>query len=196
MGIGWRSGKFTPMDPRETPFYTLSEYPDVVTPGTILARLVAGLGFRLRWATEGLEEDDGAFRADPEGFSIGEVLEHVGRMVVWIHHRFASAAPSGVPGSRPEAQALPALAEEHGFLERRAHCLACLAILEQDVSRLGATDLESIVIDNRHGRFPFWVLVNGPLSDALTHVGQISVWRRQAGKPAPQSNPFAGLPPG
>lgn len=176
-----------PLESRETPFHALSGYPQSVAPGTILGRLVAGLGFRLRWATEGLEEDDGAFRADPEGFSIGEVLEHVGRMVVWIHRQFASGAA--------ESQELPVLSDEHGFLDRRAHCLDCLAILERDVARMGTAELESIVIENRHGRFPFWVLVNGPLADALTHVGQISAWRRQAGKPAPASNPFAGQPP-
>lgn len=33
---------------------------------------------------------------------------------------------------------------------------------------------------------PFWYLINGPIADALTHVGQISSWRRMAGNPQPK----------
>ncbi|MHC4608217.1 MAG: hypothetical protein ACYTAF_15010 [Planctomycetota bacterium] len=41
---------------------------------------------------------------------------------------------------------------------------------------------------------PFWNLINGPISDALTHVGQINALRRQAGKPAAGANVFLGIP--
>ena len=123
-----------------------------------------------------------------DGFSIGEVLEHVGRMVTWIHAQLTQQLD--------DVARLPQLAEDHGFLDRRAHCLRCLAMLERDVARAGSRELAAIEVGTRRGERPFWVVVNGPLSDALTHVGQISVWRRQAGKPAPASDPFDGLPPG
>mgnify|MGYP006092578213 FL=1 len=32
-------------------------------------------------------------------------------------------------------------------------------------------------------KLPFWYWINGPLSDALTHVGQINSWRIIAGNP-------------
>jgi hypothetical protein len=42
---------------------------------------------------------------------------------------------------------------------------------------------------------PFWHIVNGPVADALTHVGQINSFRRLAGNPTPKANVFWGLPP-
>ncbi|MCK5671198.1 hypothetical protein KAI10_07435, partial [Candidatus Bathyarchaeota archaeon] len=43
--------------------------------------------------------------------------------------------------------------------------------------------------------FPVWNLINGPLSDALTHVGQIASWRRMNGNPIPGARVFHGEPP-
>ena len=36
---------------------------------------------------------------------------------------------------------------------------------------------------NTSRKLPFWYWINGPLADALTHVGQITSWRRIAGNP-------------
>jgi len=33
--------------------------------------------------------------------------------------------------------------------------------------------------------FPFWNLINGPISDALWHVGQVVSFRRGSGNPLP-----------
>ena len=62
-----------------------------------------------------------------------------------------------------------------------------------------ATDREvsQLTVRTSHGEaFPFWYLVNGPLADALTHIGQVNSWRRMAGKPVPPADLFRGLPPG
>lgn len=42
---------------------------------------------------------------------------------------------------------------------------------------------------------PFWHIINGPLCDALTHVGQIRYLRRLLGKQGPEANVFLGRPP-
>jgi hypothetical protein len=42
---------------------------------------------------------------------------------------------------------------------------------------------------------PFWHLINGPFSDALTHTGQINSFRRLAGNPIAGANVFKGVPP-
>ena len=42
---------------------------------------------------------------------------------------------------------------------------------------------------------PFWSIINGPLADGLTHVGQVASWRRMAGNPVPVADVFRGLPP-
>lgn len=42
-------------------------------------------------------------------------------------------------------------------------------------------------------RFPFWNVVNGPISDALYHTRQIVSFRRSAGNPMQAGvNPFLG----
>jgi len=40
-----------------------------------------------------------------------------------------------------------------------------------------------------------WHIINGPISDALTHVGQINSFRRLSGNCVPKANVFTGKPP-
>jgi hypothetical protein len=42
--------------------------------------------------------------------------------------------------------------------------------------------------------FSFWYLINGPITDVLTHIGQINSWRRIAGNPFDRISPFTGEP--
>jgi hypothetical protein len=52
-------------------------------------------------------------------------------------------------------------------------------------------DLSKVIIGDR----PLWNIINGPVSDALTHVGQINSFRRLNGNPVPRANVFLGRPP-
>ncbi len=38
-------------------------------------------------------------------------------------------------------------------------------------------------------------MLNGPISDALTHVGQVNSFRRLSGNPVYGANVFTGTPP-
>ena len=41
--------------------------------------------------------------------------------------------------------------------------------------------------------YPFWNMINGPISDALWHTGQVVLMRRAAGNPInPKVNVFTG----
>lgn len=43
------------------------------------------------------------------------------------------------------------------------------------------------------GEHPLWILINGPLADALWHSGQVATLRRAAGNPMPKGvNVFLG----
>jgi hypothetical protein len=64
--------------------------------------------------------------------------------------------------------------------------------LREHFSGLDEQALAAITIQDH----PFWHLLNGPLADALTHVGQINVFRRLAGNPTPKAGLFMGQPPG
>jgi hypothetical protein len=64
--------------------------------------------------------------------------------------------------------------------------------LRQHLVSLDDRALEKITIDDH----PFWHMINGPIADALTHVGQINSFRRLAGNPTPRAGLFTGEPPG
>ena len=160
----------------ELPFYQLDGYPAQVTGPSVLARLLDGLGFRFHWATQGLTEQDYAFSPGQGCQSIGQLIEHIWGLTHWI-----SITVLGQEAVRPEASK-----------EQRAHVLQMLHQLRERFLTLDDQALAAITIRG----LPFWHLLNGPLADALTHVGQINVLRRLAGNPTPRASVFTGKPPG
>ena len=65
-------------------------------------------------------------------------------------------------------------------------------LLKMDDSKLKICQFYSSYYDKN---FPIWNILNGPLCDALTHVGQINSWRRLHGNPVFRANVFLGNPP-
>ena len=45
-----------------------------------------------------------------------------------------------------------------------------------------------MIFERTNGKqeYPFWNLINGPIADALWHVGQIVTFRRSSGNPLPK----------
>ncbi len=56
------------------PYATIPEAPETYTPGAVVSRLIDGLGFRYYWATEGLTEDNLAYKPSEEGRTIGQTM--------------------------------------------------------------------------------------------------------------------------
>jgi len=94
------------------------------------------------------------------------------------------------------------LADGIGFRFRRAS----EGIREADLGFRPAADCMSLAELMEHILdLPTWVgqsvgvqlpkAVNGPLSDWLTHIGQMLSWRRIARAPAAQADVFRGTPP-
>lgn len=69
--------------------------------------------------------------------------------------------------------------------------------MRQKLDRLDDEKLaEHRVLRRRDGSsWPVWNVMNGPLADALTHVGQLNAWRRLSGNPVKPANVFLGVPP-
>ena len=65
------------VDNQELPFEDISKTPTELTATNTLLRVVEGLAFRYRWATENLNEDDIKFRPHPTSMSIEEVNSHI-----------------------------------------------------------------------------------------------------------------------
>lgn len=156
------------MTPDAPPFSRVDRYPDRVDGPSVIARFIDGLGFRLYWATDGLTDRDYAYRACEGAKSIGEILLHVRGLASWMCVKvIGDGAAAGDAPDDPAAQ--------------RDEALRLLLKLREHVAGLTDEQLAAVTL----GEHPFWRLINGPLADAVSHVGQISYLRRAAGNPNP-----------
>ena len=159
-----------------TPFARLDSHPTHVNGPSVVARLLDSQGFRFYWATQGLTPREYAFSPGQGCQSIADLVGHIWGLTNWVH-----ISVFGQGEQRPEGAPL-----------QREHTLKMLHRLREHMASLDDAALEAITIDDR----PFWHMINGPLADALTHVGQINAFRRLAGSPTPKAGLFTGEPPG
>ncbi len=130
-----------------------------------LRHTLATLAYRAAKVLQGAPTDFAHFRAAPGSRAAGEILAHIGDLLDW-----ALCLAEG----RHEWHDSAPLAWEHGA----ARFFAAAAALD---ARLAA--------DAPLG-FPAERLFQGPVADALTHVGQIAMLRRLAGAPVRGENYF------
>jgi hypothetical protein len=163
---------------------------------TVLVRLVDGLAFRYRWAVDGLERKDLEFRPCDDAMTLGQLLDHLRYLARWMHIN-ARAAHLGLdPVAYPDC--CVGLQDPEGDPEALIHqTMTALVDLRDYVLELGESGLSKVMLvgGREPTNFPVWYLLNGPLSDALTHVGQVTSWRRILGKPVPRHDVFRGRPP-
>ncbi|MFX1251661.1 MAG: hypothetical protein ACFFCZ_08625 [Promethearchaeota archaeon] len=148
-----------------TTFKSITTYPDRIDGTAVITRLIDGLGYRFFWATEGLRETDYHYCPGNDCKSIAELIKHIWGLINWIH---LSLTRHGYNKDRPA-----------DISAERDHVLYLLQELRDQFYKLEDSKLDFIKIRN----LPFWHIINGPLSDALTHVGQINSIRRLAGNP-------------
>ena len=138
------------------------------------------MGFRFYWATYELTATVYAYQPGEGARSISETVEHIWDLLHWLYSTVSNNTSTAKELTKPRAS--EALRE--GALE-------LIELLEDRFSTIEQEELAAIRLLNE----PFWPIINGPLSDVLTHIGQIATVRRLAGAPAPVSNPFEGTPP-
>jgi hypothetical protein len=156
-------------------YYHIPEYPENANPGGIFTRLFDGLGFRFYWATEGLGEKEYSFRPSEDCMSIGEIISHIWGLVNWMNISF-------------DKQGFQSPDETSEIIYQTLEIIKNLRETTQNMENHEITEIK--IRD-----YPFWHILNGPLADAFTHVGQINSFRRLAGKPVSKANVFTGLPP-
>ncbi len=159
----------------ELPYYFIPDPPDSISGVTILVRMIDGLGFRFRWATEGLRDSDFILKHDAKSKNIKELIEHIWGLINWIN-----ISLTGVSDNRTE--------EIHS---QRKSVLEMIVELRKTLLSMNDEELQNSRINNHS----FWHFINGPITDAFTHVGQINSLRRLAGNPTPKTNVFKGTPP-
>jgi len=159
----------------EIDYRNLPAPPEEISAANAVCRLIDGLAFRFHWVTEDLDPDIYRYKPCDGCRSISELLFHIWELLNWVHKDLQGAG-----------------------LEKPATDEDCRASVLHLCVRLKGLFLDMENENLAQLRFmgqPFWILLNGAIADALTHVGQIGTVRRIAGSPAPESDPFQGTPP-
>ena len=169
------------------PYKEISQdYPEKFTAPHVTARLLEGLGYRYYWATENLNEVDLSYKVHQTSWSSLEVIRHI--------HVLAVMVDNAIKG---KVNVRPTVSNDFGFEQLRKETLELIKQSADTMRKSSSTDLEGFSINYlRRGKdssFPFWHQFNGPIADALTHVGQIVMMRRASGNPTDEKvNVFMG----
>ena len=165
------------------PYHQIPEYPEKITAGTSIGRIIDGLGYRYYWATEGLTEKDLNYEPGNEGRPAKDVLEHLHGLSLTIY-----TTAKNEPNIRP----LPS--SDKTWDEQRAATLKNFKMASDLFKASSDKDIEALQLVFKRGEqenaVPIWHLFNGPIDDAIYHVGQIVSFRRSAGNPM---NPFVNV---
>jgi hypothetical protein len=129
-----------------------------MTDRELLRHTVATLAYRAAKATRGAPESFAAFQAGPSSRTPVEVLAHMGDLLDW-----ALAMAKGEPKWHT-SDPLP-------WEEERARFFAALATFD------------SALASSEPLHYELTRLFQGPIADALTHTGQLTMLRRLYGAP-------------
>ncbi len=126
---------------------------------------LATLAYRGGKAFRGVPENFSEFRIGDGGRTAGEILAHIGDLLDW---------------------ALIMAKEKHVWHDSAPQAW------DQDVERFftGVRALDDYIASDAPLQAPIDKLFQGPVADALTHVGQIAMLRRLAGAPLRGENYF------
>lgn len=169
----------------EIPYNKIPDYPETYTSGTMISRMIDGLGFRYYWATADLREQDLNYKPSEDTRTIGEIVDHLYGLSEVIHN----AAKKEVNDRTKPQQAILK------FEEKRIRTLRNLKMASEVFMSMEHLEEHNVIFKTQNGTttFPFWNLINGPIEDAVWHAGQIVILRRAAGNPIPKGvNVFLG----
>ena len=170
----------------ETTYSQIPDYPQQYSAGAVLGRMVDGIGFRYRWATEGLSENDLSYKPCDSSRSISETLHHVHNLLEMVHTTITD-----------QRYNLPEANKGYQFQELRQETLNMIAQISDQFKSASDDTIDEMSIKFKMGEqdldFPMWNVINGPVSDILHHIGQIVGYRRASGNPIAEGvNPFIG----
>ena len=158
------------------PFDEIPAAPEAYTACNVLARTIEGLGFRYRWATEDLTEEDRKYQFSESSRTLDETIEHIYGLAETIIN-----AVDHKPSIRPLDIG------DMTYEEKRLKTLMFLKSAAEILRKSKDSDLSKMNIVFKRGEtessFPFWNHLNGPIADAIWHTGQVVASRRASGNP-------------
>jgi len=131
----------------------------------LLRHTIATVAYRGGKALRGAPADFSTFRAGESSRTAGEILAHVGDLFDWMANL---------------------LEGQHVWKA------AAVRSWDEDVARFfeGLRRVDAVLASDGPLGFPAGRLFQGPVADALTHIGQIGMLRRLAGSPVKGENYF------
>lgn len=166
----------TLMAQSDLPYREIPDYPPAYTAGTVAARVIDGLGFRYYWATEGLRSVDLEFQANKDGRTTLETVKHIYELSLTIVNAAKNQA-------NDNTQLNPNLTYE----EMRRKTLENVRDASELLKKMTDQQVSQLKVifksDKGTREYPFWNELNGPISDALWHTGQVVSYRRGSGNP-------------
>ena len=159
------------------PYAEIPNSPNNYSAANVAARMIDGLGFRYYWATEGLRSKDLSYQPNHTARSTSETLDHILGLSIVILNSVTHV--NNDPNTTKQLDS---------FLEKREITLKNFA--KASAILKNSTDLSSFSMVFKKSEttkvFPFWNVINGPIADALWHVGQVVSFRRTSGNPFPK----------
>ncbi|WNH12904.1 hypothetical protein [Thalassobellus suaedae] len=146
------------------PYFEIPKYTESYTANSVVARMIDGLGFRYYWATEGLRIEDLEYKPSESGRTSAETIEHIYGLSKFIRNSVLS--------NNKDTNV-----SELNFKDKRKQTLLNFKMVS-DVLRSAE---KSFKLEDTE--VPFWNIINGPISDALWHCGQVVLLRRASGNP-------------
>ena len=150
--------------------YTLTDFD-----GLSLAVSAAGgksWHFRYYWATKSLTENDLNYKSSEDARSTIQIIEHIYSLTIMISSSF-------------EKKEFKFTSVTYNYNELRTKTLLKLKYIHNELR--SNPDFSQLFIKFERGgtkmEFPFWNQINGPISDALWHCGQVVMNRRSSDNP-------------
>jgi len=167
------------------PYHKIPDYPETYTAGTIVSRMIDGLGFRYYWATHGLNKENMNYKPSETGRTITETIDHLYDLSQVIYNTAKKEI-----NDRTIKQN-----EQLTFKEKRKRTLFNLKTASDVFISVKDLTEYTVAFKFKEGsaEYPFWNQINGPIEDAVWHCGQVVVLRRASGNPIdPKVNVFLG----
>ena len=166
----------------DLPFSEIGEYPADFSQANIISRMIEGLGYRYYWATKSLTENDLNYKSSEDARSTIQIIEHIYSLTIMISSSF-------------EKKEFKFTSVTYNYNELRTKTLLKLKYIHDELR--SNPDFSQLFIKFERGgtkmEFPFWNQINGPISDALWHCGQVVMNRRSSGNPLQSDvNVFVG----
>ena len=123
-----------------------------------------------------LRPEDVVYRPSAEAASCMETLQHIYGLADAIAN-----ATQALPSSRPLKKVPNDIAELRRLTLERLKAAETILLAADDA------DVKQMEVIFQRGEkavtFPLWNLINGPISDAIYHTGQVVSFRRTTGNP-------------